>query len=179
MKEVWKKRKMNPEEFELHRKKISETTKQAMQRPEIKLKQLEGTRLHPSPGRLKIKETMKKWRKEHPKEYAESEKRRIESTRAFRIKWNKENPQHYWLGKKRPPHVGKAISESKKGKTWEEILGTEGAKQKHEQMQANWNNPEKDQEKTEHYQKYGWKVINLYPEDLKDEQKLIKKIQGD
>ena len=38
--------------------------------------------------------------------------------------------------------------------------------------------PEMDKAKTEHYNKNGWRVINIYPDDLKDTNKLINKIKN-
>jgi len=38
--------------------------------------------------------------------------------------------------------------------------------------------PERDKAKTEHYNKNGWRVINIYPDDLKDTNKLINKIKN-
>jgi len=32
--------------------------------------------------------------------------------------------------------------------------------------------------KTEHYNKNGWRVINIYPDELKDTNKLINKIKN-
>jgi len=38
--------------------------------------------------------------------------------------------------------------------------------------------PERDKAKTEYYNKNGWKVINIYPDELKDTNKLINKIKN-
>jgi len=57
------------------------------------------------------------------------------------------------------------------------VIGYNGFKGKTKEGQAFGHTPEKDQAKTVHYAKYGFKTLNICPIGLKDEKELAEKIR--